>query len=182
MKLKYYDRITNKRELSDILDLLKLCDDEFIPSLSSRSSTFQKNLAPSDVHTSVPIQYFEHLRVQSVFIAEEGGHVVAFMAFKKNYVCEEIPPLYSPNIYITTVIVHPAFRNRGITNAFYRKVFSKFGNYNIFTRTWSTNHSHIRILSSLKFCEHCRKKDDRGLGIDTIYYCHAPAALKDGKS
>lgn len=176
MKVKYFDRITNKRQLSDIFALLKLCDAEFIPPLSSRSSTFQSNLESSDAHTPVPTQYFEHIRVQSALIAEEGGHVVAFMAFKKNFVCEEIPPLFTPNIYITTVIVHHDFRNRGITNAFYRKLFSKFGNYNIFTRTWSTNHSHIRILSSLKFYEHCRKQDDRGPGIDTIYYHHVPAA------
>ena len=132
MKIKYYERITTERQLSDILELLTLCDMEFIPPLSSRNSTTQSNLEPGEEHAAVPTQYFAHIRSQSAFVAEDNGHVVAFMSFKKNYVCEEIPPSFSPNVYITTVIVRQNYRNGGITNSFYRKLFSKFGNCNIF--------------------------------------------------
>lgn len=177
MKLKYYDRITNKRQRTDILELLRLCDHEFIPPLSARNSTFQSDLAPKETSSSAVTKYFEHICAQPAFVMERDGHVIAFMSFKMDYVSEEILPSFSPNIYITTVIVHPDFRNKGITNSFYRKLFSKFGNRNIFTRTWSTNDSHIRILSSLKFYEHCRKKDDRGPDIDTVYYRHTPVAI-----
>lgn len=177
MRFKYYERVTDERQLSDILELLTLCDTEFIPPLSSRNSTTQSDLGPGEKHTAVPTEYFLHICGQSMFVAEDKGHIVAFMSFRKNYVREEIPPVFSPNVYITTIIVHHDYRNRGITNSFYRRLFAKFRSYHIFTRTWSANHSHIRILSSLKFYEHCRKEDDRGPGIDTIYYHHVPTTL-----
>ncbi len=33
----------------------------------------------------------------------------------------------------------------------------------------------------LKFYEHCRLEDDRGPGIDTIYYYHGPVAKKKSR-
>ena len=176
MRIVYYERITNTNQLSDILNLLTLCDKEFIPPLSHRDSTIQNNLKNNKKHEVIPTQYFSHIKDQSAFVIEDNKHVVGFMSFKKNYICEEITASSFPNIYITTIIVHPDYRNKGITNSFYEKMISEFKDHNVFTRTWSTNDSHIHILLSLKFYEYCRKKDDRGYGIDTVYYHHASTA------
>ncbi len=173
MKIKYYRRLKNKARLSDIFQLLKDCDHEFVPPLSARNSTVQSDLNVSG-GGGEPIEYFNIIKEQSFFTAEEDGRIVAFMSFRRNYVSEEIPPSMCPNIYITTVIVSPEKRNRGITNKFYRAIFAKFGAVDIFTRTWSQNGAHIRILSSLKFYEYVRKENDRGPGIDTVYYHHTP--------
>ena len=173
MRIKYRERITDKKELSDLMELLTMCDNEFVPPLSARNSTIQNTFASSEKDV-VPTQYYENVCSQSAFVALENGHLVAFMSIKENFVCEEILLSTHPNIYITTVIVHPSYRNKGITNSFYRALFRKFIGRKIFTRTWSTNHSHLRILSSLKFYEHYRKINDRGPGIDTIYFYHAP--------
>ena len=178
MKIKYFERVTKEAYLADIMELLSLCDQEFIPPLSARSSTIQSNLGPQGGKREGPVAYFENIQHQPAFLAVDDGRVVGFMSLKKNYVCEEIPPSHSPNVYVTTVIVHPHYRRHGITNGFYHHLFKKFGSGNVFTRTWSTNLSHIRILSSLKFYEHCRLEDDRGPGIDTIYYYHGPVAKK----
>ena len=178
MKIKYFERVTKEAYLADIMELLSLCDQEFIPPLSARSSTIQSNLGPQGGKREGPVAYFENIQHQPAFLAVDDGRVVGFMSLKKNYVCEEIPPSHSPNVYVTTVIVHPHYRRHGITNGFYHHLFKKFGWGNVFTRTWSTNLSHIRILSSLKFYEHCRLEDDRGPGIDTIYYYHGPVAKK----
>ena len=178
MKIKYLERVTDQNQLNDLMGLLTLCDQEFIPPLSARNSTIQSNLEPGAEKSEKPVAYFENIRHQPAFLALDDGHVVGFMSLKKNYVCEEIPPSLSPNVYITTVIVHPFYRHHGITGSFYQHLFKRFGCVNLFTRTWSTNLSHIRILSSLKFYEHCRKEDDRGPDIDTVYYYHGPAARK----
>ena len=174
MTLKYMRHIKKQRVLDGIMELLTLCDHEFVPPLSSRNSTTQSRLNVSGQNSAVPYEYFENIRIQPAFVVLEGGKVIGFMSFKKNYVSHEIPMSMTPNVYITTVIVHPRCRNRGITNKLYCALLERFTGYHIFTRTWSTNDSHTRILSSRKFYEFRRLEDDRGDGIDTVYYHHAP--------
>ncbi len=175
MVIHYYKTVKSKRILEGIMELLTMCGDEFVPPLSSRSSTTQSALSGGGGSGGAPYEYFEGIRAQSAFAAVQNGKVVGFMSFKKNYISARIPPAFQPNVYITTVIVHPQFRNRGITGKLYGALFSKFEGYHIFTRTWSANVSHIRILRSRKFYEFCRLENDRGAGIDTIYYHRKPA-------
>lgn len=174
MVIRYIKHIKNKHILDGIMELLTLCDHEFVPPLSSRNSTTQSMLSGAHTHSAIPYEYFENIRFQPAFVVTENGDVVGFMSIKKNYVSPEIPPNMTPNVYITTVIVHPRYRNQGITNRLYCALLERFVGYHIFTRTWSTNDGHTRILSSRKFYEYCRLEDDRGDGIDTVYYHHAP--------
>ena len=118
MKIKYFECVTKEAYLADIMELLSLCDQEFIPPLSARSSTIQSNLGPQGGKREGPVAYFENIQHQPAFLAVDDGRVVGFMSLKKNYVCEEIPPSHSPNVYVTTVIVHPHYRRHGITNGF----------------------------------------------------------------
>jgi ribosomal protein S18 acetylase RimI-like enzyme len=46
----------------------------------------------------------------------------------------------------------------------------KYADRNIFTRTWSTNTAHISILKKYNFREIHRIENDRGEGIDTVYF------------
>ena len=91
-------------------------------------------------------------------------------SYKENYSCAEISPKELPNIYISTLIVSPNARGKGVTKALYGKLFSEYENINIFTRTWSTNIAHIKILEKYGFKVIQVIKDDRGNGIDTIYF------------
>lgn len=176
MVIRFMKQIKNRRISDGIMELLTLCSHEFVPPLSCRNSTTQILLSGKTEDSSVPYEYFENIRVQAAFVATENGNVIGFMSFKKNYVSSEIPPSTTPNIYITTVIVHPHYRNQGVTNRMYSALLEKFAGYSIFTRTWSTNVSHTRILSSRKFYEYRRLENDRGDGIDTVYYYHAPVS------
>ncbi len=176
MTIKYYKHVKRENILSGIKELLTLCDSEFVPPLSQRNSTTQSFLKGQEAESRIPEEYFEALSRQEAFVALEGRKVIGFMSFKRNYICREISPEYLPNLYITTVIVHPMCRNRGVTNQFYETLLNKFREYHIFTRTWSTNYSHTRILLSHRFFEHRRIKDDRGDGIDTVYYHYSPAS------
>ncbi len=174
MTIRYYKHIKSKTILDGIFQLLIECAGEFVPPLWQRSSSTQQDLHGSSSSSKIPSEYFESIRKQSAFVAIDSGRVVGFMSFRKNYICKEIPRSFQPNIYITTVIVDPVYRNRGITGEFYEKLIDRFAGYHIFTRTWSTNNSHSRILSSRRFFEHKRIPDDRGPGIDTVYYHHEP--------
>ena len=118
MKIKYFERVTKEAYLADIMELLSLCDQEFIPPLSARSSTIQSNLGPQGGKREGPVAYFENIQHQPAFLAVDDGRVVGFMSLKKNYVCEEIPPSHSPNVYVTTVIVHPHYAATASPTAF----------------------------------------------------------------
>ncbi len=174
MWIRYEKRLKQKKILDGIRSLLELCDKEFIPPLSQRESTTQRGLNGNGEPGGALDRYFSGIRFQEALIALENGKVIGFMSFRRNYVSLEIPPSFSPNLYITTVIVHPDFRRRGITNRFYHELIERFIGYHIFTRTWSTNLSHAGILSDHKFYEYCRIKNDRGPGVDTVYYHHLP--------
>ena len=81
-----------------------------------------------------------------------------------------ITEAFLPNIYISTVITDKMFRHRGITKGLYAVLLEKYKDKNIFTRTWSTNISHTTLLQGLGFGEFKRLANDRGEGIDTVYY------------
>ena len=52
----------------------------------------------------------------------------------------------------------------------YETLFKKYENVDIFTRTWSTNEAHIKILMKFDFEIMSVLKNDRGEGIDTVYF------------
>ena len=132
MVIRYFKRIQNKEILKDILELLTLCDRKFVPPLSARNSTTQSLLSGNQAGTPVPYEYFENIRRAPAFVAMEEGKTVGFMSLKRNYVCPEIPPAMTPNVYITTIIVHPRYRNQGITNQMYSALLERFIGCHIF--------------------------------------------------
>jgi ribosomal protein S18 acetylase RimI-like enzyme len=67
-------------------------------------------------------------------------------------------------------VVSPKARGKGVTTALYQKLFTEYEKVNIFTRTWSTNFAHIKILGKYGFEVIKILKDDRGIGIDTVYF------------
>jgi len=97
---------------------------------------------------------------------------VAFMSFKENYVTDVVTE--TPNVYLSTLIVAPEGRGAGLTQKMYEKLFSLYPECCVFTRTWSTNAAHTKILSRLNFEVLKTVKNDRGEGIDTVYFIHRP--------
>lgn len=166
-------RILEKQEQESIYDvayrLLSAADEEFVPPLSARNSSVQKDFSQSVKGDSIA-QYFEQLKGQRFAGVFEDGELIAFVSYKEDYTCAEIPREELPNIYISTLIVSPKARGKGVTTALYSKLFSHYENVNIFTRTWSTNYAHIKILQKYGFDTIKVLKNDRGNGIDTVYF------------
>lgn len=155
---------------NDILDMLIDADDEFVPPLSSRSSTTQADLSSTKKLNDGVINYFEGLKKQRFLVSTENGKLIAFVSFKENFVNEKIDDNELPNIYISTLLVSPDSRGKGFTRKMYEILFNEYENANVFTRTWSTNLAHIKILSKFNFEIMCVLKNDRGNGIDTVYF------------
>ncbi|MBX3040182.1 MAG: GNAT family N-acetyltransferase [Bdellovibrionaceae bacterium] len=153
----------------EISKLLKLVDHEFIPPLSSRNSTMQQVFNESD---RIDDMWFYHrqLRAQmNVFIVSEQK-LAGLASF--NFL------LHIPDIgecaYLTTIIIHPSHRAKGLGRILYEEVAKilrdRGATRRLVTRTWSTNHSHLPLLEKMGFREIHRLKDHRAPGIDSIYF------------
>ena len=176
MKIIHVKGIAQKYS-RDVKELLRLCDREFVPPLSARDSTSQTDFTGESRSAGEPVTYYNSLCHQENFFVIENRRIIAMMSFVRDYVSDATVK-DRPNVYISTLIVHPEHRRKGLANKLYAKMLKAFGSRYIFTRTWSTNEGHIRILSSLKFYEHMRLEDDRGPDIDTVYYRREPDRMR----
>jgi len=156
---------------SQMLEMLTASDREFIPPLSARSSTTQKDLSGGESSPEGIQLYFGEMKKQQILGAFEEERLLGWISYRENYTCPEIGEDTLPNIYLSTLVSRPEARGRGLTRSLYDHLFHTLcPDRNVFTRTWSTNAIHIRILEKFGFRLLCRKVNDRGNGIDTVYF------------
>ena len=154
--------------------LLLRCQGEFVPPLSARHDTTQTDLAPvasAALAEKPPLDYFEKLLEQSFVLCFDGEKMRGFLSFIDGYSCAPDIPL-ADTLYVSTILVAPEARNQGAANGMYERLFaySSQTGRGISTRTWSTNRSHISILEKNGFRCVLSIPNDRGAGIDTVYY------------
>jgi len=173
----YFETVRESGYAEDIHGLLILADKEFIPPLSARGSSTQKDLSATESVSEGAAAYYDTMASQPAVLAVENGRCMGFMAFKKDYTCEQISTQCLPNLYASTCVVHPDTRGQGLMRRFYEKMMELFPDRGIYTRTWHTNFSHLKILDRLGFTELARLKDHRGPGMDTVYFRYLPTKL-----
>jgi ribosomal protein S18 acetylase RimI-like enzyme len=170
MEIKILTKTEQDKYDNEILEMLIQGDTEFVPPLSARSSTTQSNLTGiKNLNVGVS-NYFNELKKQRILVATAEDKLLGFVSFKENFVNEKIGKEHLPNIYISTLLVSSESRGKGLTSKMYESLFAEYENVNIFTRTWSTNVAHIKILSKFGFETMLVIKNDRGNGVDTIYF------------
>lgn len=170
MELKILTRAEQDAYGSQILELLTDSDREFVPPLSARNSTTQQDLSSGESCTEGILQYYRQLQTQKVMAAVEGQRLLAFVSYVENYIGGPISPEDTPNIYLSTLVMRPEARGKGLTKKLYAKLFDAYKPASVFTRTWHTNAAHIRILDFFGFETLAILKDHRGPGIDTVYF------------
>lgn len=172
MKYLQFDVFLDEQYQQNVWHLLCKYDHSFIPALSSRQSTSQSNLALNNPSKAQPIDYFQNILKQSIFLAvNDDNKVIGFMSYKPSYISEDLQDNID-TIYITTIIVDEAYRGNGVTSTFYHLIeeLAHAAKKPIMTRTWSTNTAHISVLKKIGMMEIKRLTDARGKGIDTVYY------------
>ena len=177
IEIQFLDSKFDKNLQFQIFNLLILCNNEFIPPLSSHEFTTQTNLFSKGENSNnkkTPLNYFKNLLNQHLLVATHKNYIIGFMSFKKDYTCDYISNENLPNLYVSTVIVNPNYRGKGITKLFYKKLTETFSYHSIITRTWSSNVRHLKILNSLGFKNTAIIKNDRGENIDTVFYTLTP--------
>jgi ribosomal protein S18 acetylase RimI-like enzyme len=167
-----------ERFAAGIRRLLVAADDEFVPPLSAREGTTQTEgldeAAPADGSVGEAIEdYHSQCLRQHLVACHDDGTLRGFMSFRDGYTTPELEG-YHPSNYVSTVIVAPEYRRRGLARRMYRTVLSDLPGAvtdpYVTTRTWSTNDSHLALLDELGFENVATVPDDRGDGIDTVYY------------
>jgi ribosomal protein S18 acetylase RimI-like enzyme len=149
--------------------MLTAADRDFVPPLSARFSPSQTAFGSTPLERGVAC-YFEDMYREQMLGAFEGDTLLGFVTFM-----EDLDSPYFeghlPNIYICTLLVKPEARGKHLTGSMYHRLFDElYPRHNLFTRTWSTNAAHIAILSKFGFSEIARIENDRGEGIDTVYF------------
>ena len=166
--IKAVKRLTPEQK-NDIWELVKAADREFIPTLSSREDTTQKNLT-SQTGKREPTSYYNALLSQSFILCIENGRVAGFISYIPDYHLINDKGLDTVCDYVSTVIVSPDSRRKGYTTKMYKKLFSSGKGKTVMTRTWSQNKAHIALLEKIGFKLVLTIENDRGKGIDTVYY------------
>lgn len=170
MELKILDREEQTFFGPQIFEMLTASDREFVPPLSSRNSTTQQELSSGDSCPDGIRQYYTQLQTQKVMAAIEGERLLAFVSYIENYVSGPITEADTPNIYLSTLVMRPEARGKGLTKKLYARLFDAYKPNPVFTRTWSTNVPHLRILDGFGFTTIKTLKDHRGPGVDTVYF------------
>jgi len=161
------DNIENK-----IKYLLELVDEEFIPPLSSREGTTQTKLSSYNKKIELD-SYFKSMMNQVNIVMTLDDNLLGFVSFRDNHTVDLLEK-YSPCNYLSTIAVNREFRGEKIASNLYdfmiHEVTKKYPSKYLLTRTWSTNYKHINLLNKLGFELVKSIKNQRGDGIDTVYY------------
>ncbi len=167
------DELTLQHYETQIWKILLEINNEFIPPLSYRDST-TITFDNSGRKHAVPQKYFVKIKEQNIVVCRnlESDAILGFISFIYNYTLP-VQGEYTPVCYITTIGVTRGARGRGIAIELYKFV-EELARSNqstgVATRTWSTNISHINILSRRGYREIECLENDRGSGIDTLYF------------
>ena len=95
----------NKHNYSrEMFSMLTYSDREFVPPLSARSSTTQKDLSGGVSSEEGIRSYFEEMRRQQILGAFEGDVLLGFVSFRENYISDVISKEQLPNIYLSTLV------------------------------------------------------------------------------
>ena len=149
-------------------------DYEFIPPLSYRDST-TTSFGATIIDHSRPEEYLVGILKQEIIVSKKhDNQIIGFVSYKPNHLIKIETGKNIICYYITTIGVTKGWRGHGVANQFYRSIEEVVkrqteSNF-VATRTWSTNKTHIKILTDLGYENILTIENDRGNGIHTVYF------------
>lgn len=175
MEMRYCPKLavaTPEQQLG-VLGLLYLCDQEFLPPLSQRDDTRQKDFLDS-IGMGVEA-YFAALLEQACLLLLCGTEVAGFLSFIPRHYMDAALGQERFCTYVTTGCVHPERRGHGLARALLTHFLEELVpgmqlNPRVLTRTWSTNAATRGVLEGMGFSILVRLPGHRGGGVDTLYY------------
>jgi GNAT superfamily N-acetyltransferase len=149
-----------------ILQIIEICDSEFVPHLSSRKS---EGKTKDDTLKEI----VETLRNFPIVYIKIGKQIVSFVSVAPNIDIDFKEQIILAN-FINLTCVLPNFRNIGLATKMYNYVEQhlpkKFHSKYVCRYTWSTNKAQIHIIEKSGYKLIKVKKDARGKGIHSVKY------------
>lgn len=186
VRINYIPQLEENKANAELLEQLKALlrwgDEQFVPPLSARHSSTQSDLAPHEAAADHAIDdYYQALLEQRFLLAldddapddhvDSGTPTLAgFMSYRPDYACDYVAG--GVCTYVSTILVDEQYRGAHLTERMYNTLFTlpSVKGTVVATRTWSKNGAHLHILSQMGFTLIHTIPDDRGPGIDTVYY------------
>lgn len=173
IEIEYFPMIGDSPEIHNFVRALLLSvSNEFVPPLTDRSVSHEKNFLESVDPGEGFEMYMMQKMSESCLIASIDGTKAGLLTFKRHFGADWVME-WCPSNYIVTVGVFPKFRRNGLTKLMYENI----GKIDVavqpefdLVRTWSTNDAHIALLGSIGFSEVLRLENHRGQGVDTVYF------------
>ena len=155
-------------ETSSLTELYEQVAGDFVPPLTFRSGTTQGGLR--DLGRAESDDYFEQMLGQDLIVAMQADQVIGFLSFRARYEDSRFQRV-CPCIYVSTIAVRHDQRRNGIARKLYAHLFELPDDLPdwVVLRTWSTNTSHLRLLTDLGFGMVLSIPDDRAENVDTVY-------------
>lgn len=144
-------RLATKKDLPQIVDFLKLIDNDFQPSLSKRF----------DIDKEVK-SLFEH--GEKFLLLEKEQKLLGLLSFSEKWA-------KTPDAWITFLAVHPTCREKFYGRNLMAECFNILigdKSSKVVVRTWSTNQKALELYNKQGFQILKVIKDDRGKDLDTI--------------
>ncbi|ADI74349.1 GCN5-related N-acetyltransferase [Methanohalobium evestigatum Z-7303] len=139
---------------------MELVNDEFFPPLDKREKSIDKRIQQTILNTN-----------SAYLIAESETEnnfcfIAGLIGFEKYWKSED-------DAYINFLAVHPEYRGMGLSSKLEKQLELKLkqdGILYINVCTWSTNKPVLNFYEKMNYRINSVLKNDRGNGIDTIYY------------
>ena len=140
---------------------MKLVNDDFNPPLDEREINLQERIQNT---LYKPDSGYLILESQTI---DSNIFIIGLIGFDKFWMNEK-------DAYINFLAIHPEYRGLGLSSKLERELVSKLekeGIQYINVCTWSTNKPVLNFYEKMNYQLNHVLKNDRGDGIDTIYYC-----------
>ena len=154
---------------ASVKKILHECQDEFVPPLSLRTATNSAQLVGGPGATVGFEAYYASMAKQAFVLAydEATDELLAFLTYIPK---AKVSYFEGDCAYVSTVCTTARARGKGIAAALYRQLEDILGAGDICLKTWSTNIAQIKILPRLGYQEFKRVSNERGEGIDSVYF------------
>lgn len=153
-------------EAKELFELLTRCDKDFTPPLSQRAAVGQTDWDSQGANTGIKDYYESLIEKATIITVTRNNKLAGFCAYYYPYQWQG-----QSYLYVSTAVTAPEWRKHGLTNAYVRHICTAAMRLKcpILAKTWSTNKQSMTALS--RYADRADTLcDDRGAGIDTIYW------------
>jgi len=146
---------TTDADFEKLTKFMELVDSEFYPPLSSRPGGIKGRISGTLLRGET-----------NYLIAEVEGKVAGVIGYRKNWSGTQ-------EAYISFIAVHPEYRRIGIARSLDTALMQKLsidGISHVNITTWFTNPDVCKMYRQMGYHIFRILKNDRGAGVDTIYF------------